>query len=310
MTDKSSLTSVVLALCIILIAGCDDRPARSSLRGHNNDELLDTNWDEQGERAQPLDLGQDWDAPAARARDGRTNLQLDPKRDVFWTVVLRTFTGPGHQQSAATMIRSCASIDPALASARIHTTSKGSMVVFGIFDRPESTEAQDALEFIKSIELRDRKVFPMALLTKINVRHARREFKPNELLGVRLQYPDVNPLYTLQVAEWGDFGSGELSLDEIQRRAEDEVRRLRSQGHEAFFHHNPDRRLSVITVGLFGRSAIDAASGLVSPEVEALMEKFPAQLANGEPLLEYIDPNRPGLGTRPVRPTLVLVPEL
>ena len=73
-------------------------------------------------------------------------------------------------------------------------------------------------------------------------------------------------------------------------------------------HHDDDLRLSMVTVGLFDHTAVDAESGLFAPEVDALLRKFPAHLVNGEPLRELLDRRRPGLGTRVQAPRLVLVP--
>ena len=36
---------------------------------------------------------------------------------------------------------------------------------------------------------------------------------PISLRAARRRFPGVDPLYTLQVAVWGDFESGELSLE-------------------------------------------------------------------------------------------------
>ncbi len=103
---------------------------------------------------------------------------------------------------------------------------------------------------------------------------------------------------------------GFARFNEIREHAESYTRKLRAQGFEAYFHHDDDRRLSMITVGLFDQTAIDAQSGLLSPPVEHLMRRFPQHLVNGEPLSEPVDRLRPRRGTRIQKPLLVLVPRL
>ena len=85
---------------------------------------------------------------------------------------------------------------------------------------------------------------------------------------------------------------------------------LRGQGYEAYFHHDEDRRLSMVTVGLFDKTAIDPESGIWAPEVKLLVRRFPARLVNGEPLREPVSRFQEDLGTRVQEPKLVLVPEL
>ena len=252
-----------------------------------------------------LDFGQDWATPSARPgqapAEGRTSI---------WTIVLGTFTSDDHVAAAADMLRRVRSLLPEPATARAHTTGRGSMVIYGAYSGPDDPDAQADLQRIKQTTIGGRPAFRWAMLSRIRLQSDPGRLHPLQLLSVRKRFPDVDPLYTLQVAVWGDFESGQLSLAEIRKRAEADTRKLRAQGFEAYFHHDDDRRLSMITVGLFDQTAIDPQSGLLSPPVEHLMRRFPQHLVNGEPLSEPIDRLRPRRGTRVQRPMLVLVPRL
>ena len=226
-----------------------------------------------------------------------------------WSLVLETFAQPGHQAAAANMLGELAKVSPELAAARVHTTAEGSMVVYGRYQNPQDAAAQRDLAWIKSVKLQGRPVFPRAMLTRIRKPAPPRSLHPFLLRAARLRYPKVDPLYTMEVAVWGDFGSGKLTLQEIQKAAEGYCHQLRTQGLEAYFHHDADKQLSSVTVGLFDRRAIDARSGFYSAEVEAMFRRFPAHLVNGEPLQELIDRDRPHLGTKVQTPRLVIVPK-
>ena len=63
---------------------------------------------------------------------------------------------------------------------------------------------------------------------------------------------------------------------------------MRAQGLPAFFHHDDDRRMSMVTVGLFGEDAYDAKTTLYSDEVMAIKKRFPKLKVNGEDLLKPI----------------------
>jgi hypothetical protein len=305
-SHKSVLLAAFVTIAAILAAACSspdttsEGPAGSSF---SDDQVAGTRT--------ILDLGEDWQvAPGRPAGRGDDRAQPAEGRSYYWTILLGSYTNEGHQSAAANMVRSCATIDARLGAARVHTTSSGSMVIYGAWDDPQAPAAQAALDWIKSIRLRDRPVFPRAMLTRINVRYAQKQFRAGELMSVRLRYPRVDPLYTLQVAVWSDFGSGRLSLEEIRRRAEAYARELRARGYDAFFYHDDDQRLSMVTVGLFDHTAIDPESGLYSEEVERLLTEFPEHLVNGEPLYEPVAPGTSERARRIQKPRLVLVPKL
>jgi len=109
-----------------------------------------------------------------------------------------------------------------------------------------------------------------------------------DLRRARLANPNARTLYSMEVAVWSDFGSGEITLEEIRRKAEAYTAQLRAQGLPAFFHHDDDRRMSMVTVGLFGEDAYDAKTTLYSDEVMAIKKRFPKLKVNGEDLLKPI----------------------
>ncbi len=148
------------------------------------------------------------------------------------------------------------------------------------------------------------------MLTRVTLRTSPTRLHPFALMSARHRHPKVDPLYTLEVAIWSDFESGKLSLDEIHRQAESYAKKLRVDGYEAYFHHDDDKRLSTVTVGLFDRTALDARTGLYGHAVEGVLQRFPARLVNGETLREPIDGRNPTRGTRVQQPRLVHVPKL
>lgn len=298
---KSLFGALAIALGAILVAGCASAgPAPPTRQG----ELSPAS----SAAGAPADeWGDDWvtatHAPSRRSRP-------TTERSTAWTVVLATFAAEGHAQAAANTVRQLGAAFPRLADARVHTTPSGSMVVYGLYESADSKAAQSDLKAIKTLAIADRPAFPRAMLSRIKLRPQAGGLHPHALMSARQRYPTVDPLYTLEVAVWGDFESGKLSLDEIHRHAEEDAARLRAQGYEAYFHHDDDKRLSMVTVGLFDRRAIDQRTGFYSPAVEALIRRFPAHLVNGEELGELIDRRRPSRGARVQQPKLVHVPKL
>lgn len=248
----------------------------------------------------------DDDASSRGDRGGDSDAQ---PAEVGWTILLGSFTGPEHEQQARRALGQYQAALPDLADAFITQTPRGSMVAYGSYSAPSDAAAQADLQRIKSIAVGQSRPFARVIMSPLtSPRPAGRAGSRFDLMTARDQHPDVNPLYTLQVAVWGDFESGTLSLAEIHRRAEDYAAKLRGQGVEAYVYHNDLAKLSMVTVGVFDSSSIDAEAGLMSPELATLRKRFPAHLVNGEEFHEPINRNLPNRGTRLQEPRLVEVP--
>jgi hypothetical protein len=222
---------------------------------------------------------------------------------------LATFTGDGHRQAADQARMSIVRQYPALSDAYVRSNTSGSVVMVGRFTGLDDPSAKPRVKAVQEIQdTRGARPFARAILSRLDT--SRRSGPPaaNDLRSARAMKPGNSTLYTLQVGIWSDFGSGEVSPDEIRRSAEGYCARLRSQGHAAFYYHDEDRRMSIVTVGVFGPEAYDARTTLFSPEVDALMAKFPVMLVAGEELLVRSDPRDPKSRMVPQRPMLVEVP--
>lgn len=272
-----------------------------------------------------LDLGEDWEGdrastrtPAripARAgtRGGAASQQQTAQSERGqWTIVLGTFSGDDHAQQARLVQQQVTAAVPEVRGAQVHSTERGSMLIVGSYAAADDPRAVADLARIKEANFNNMPVFARAFLTPMprarTASAAPASRSEYDLMKAREVYPDVHPLYTLQVAVWSDFDSGAISAAEIRRQAEAHAQRLRSQGHEAYVHHDDAARQSLVTVGLFNRTALDSSTGEYSDEVRLLMRRFPHHLVNGEELQEPIDRRRPDRGTRPQRTFLVIVP--
>ena len=129
------------------------------------------------------------------------------------------------------------------------------------FRAAEDPAARRLLRDVRAIERNGRAVFPRPMLVRIDPRKHPEDFGEMELLRVRGLFPDQT-LYTLQVEVWSDFGTGELSASQVRARAEEVCARLRREGWTAYVHHEVDRVISSVTVGLYDNRSIDAESGL------------------------------------------------
>jgi hypothetical protein len=317
-SHKTPLLALLGAVFALVAIGCGQDKTESATmnNGSSRAALNDTN-SPQAEEEALAKLAFDQPPAKSGSRSGQAGNTASPSA---WALVLGTFTGDGHETAAQTMIVNLRSVAPQLAAgSSVHITSKGSMVVYGRYSGRDDRRAKADLERIKAIEIRGRPLFNRVILTHLDQPTGNRQLNPHDLMAARQRYPDVDPLYTIDVGLWDDFGSGKMSWDKIRASAQSQCESLRSRGFDAYFYHDEQNQRSMVTVGLFDRRAIHPTSGMFSDEVMTIMAQFPERLVNGEPLLELVDPYaqrpvdkklREAPKTKAQTPKLVLVPEM
>ena len=312
-----------------MLAGCEDGPpkgstmaggSREASRDRLQDDELDPDlseaeWGEIELSSQNRPQGQASES-GSRASGGKdapaTATAAKP-----WTIVIATIGGDeaSDRQKAAEALQRVRELSPEVASARLIPTRSGLLIGIGAYADARDIQAQNDLERIKNITARGGRPFATAVLSRVptdTLPASTGKLHEHDLRGARLLFPNVDPLYTLQVGVWSDFESGEISADQVRRNAEKQTAELRSKGYDAYFYHDAERVISIITVGLFDKRALEMDEQLNTPvlseEVEKLLREFPVHLVNGEPMQEPIARNKPSLGMRPQRCKLVLVP--
>ncbi|MSR29281.1 MAG: hypothetical protein EXS03_06885 [Phycisphaerales bacterium] len=226
--------------------------------------------------------------------------------DRRWSVLLMSFTGDDHRQLAITACEQIRKRHPTLAEAFVRTKTKGSVVVVGRFKSPKDPEAKPTLKNAQSVVDGGVRPFARAMLTRWE---SSRDQNPGplDLRHARVINPEARRLYSMEVAVWSDFGSAELSVEEIRKKAEAHTRQLRTQGIEAYYFHDDDKRMSIVTIGVFGEDAYNPQTMLYSDAVEAVKKRYPNLLVNGEELMRL---KRPGSSeTTPEQTLLVEVPQ-
>jgi hypothetical protein len=236
--------------------------------------------------------------------------ERNAKDDEQFAIVVATFTGGGHQSAASAMRSSLGVRYPVLGSSlKVRERSRGSVITYGRYTGYDDPSAKDDIQMLRGIaSVQGIPLFGQVMLSKFKSPRARRQLHPYDLWTVRREYPTIVPIYTLDVAVWGDFESGQLPTKQRRTAAERYASELRSKGFEAFFYHNDQTELSSVTVGLFSYRALDPETGFYSVEVEAMLSRFPKRLVNGQPVLQYYDPHNPSQGSMEQKPCLAEVP--
>jgi hypothetical protein len=224
----------------------------------------------------------------------------------MWSIVLGTFAGPDHAQVAQVTRDRLAERIPEFSGATVRSTERGSTILWGQYPGADDPAAQSELKRLRSFEWQGARPFAKAFLSRPETTR-KPPTNPMDLRHLRIANPTINPLQTLQVAVWVDY-DGSVPLETIRRQAESYAGQLRSKGYEAWFHHDDDLKMSVVTIGAFGADAYDPKSTLYLPAIESLIKKFPAMLVNGEPLTVRVEAGRQRGPSVVEKPRLVLVP--
>lgn len=251
----------------------------------------------------PLPPGREPPARSSGAPDGRSASGEGGPR---WAVLVASYTQDDHRQIATAMRDRLAERFPRLRESYVERTSGGSVILLGRFDGPDDPRAQAALREVKAIEAEGQRPFVGAMLTRTAT--SSEPPGPFDVRRLRERFPNVVPLYSLQVAAWSTFGDRQVTPASVRTAADAYVRELRAKGFEAWIHHDENTATSVVTVGHFDATAYDPRSTLYAPEVESLMRRFPRHLLNGEELLIPVDPRRPEGPKKPQGCRLVEIP--
>lgn len=244
-------------------------------------------------------------AGAGKAKAGTaTPVESAPAR---WGVVLATFSDDGHQQMAKMACERLAETYPALKGCYARSTERGSVVMIGQFAGPKDDEARAMLDAVKAISPDGRaRPFGRAYLSRVQSGSGAARSPYDLVAAAKRKMPNAHPLFTFQVAMWSDFDSKTLTQDEIEQKAEAHCKMLRARGLESFVHHDQDKHMSIVTIGVFDSEAYDPRSTLFSPPVERLFKQFPSMLVNGEDLL-LPPPKGAPAGTAPTKQPCVLI---
>ncbi len=304
----------------ILVGGVACQPASNTRKATSKVRAprLELN---QTEPSKEADFGEDWDAVEGLLSSGGSSNDEDLLREAVvqgtkptvprYGICVGTFTSEAHRAEGNEYIRKLGLLLPGISEElSLYSETDLSMVLYGDFEGWNDPTVREATTKLRNVRIQGRKIFETPILTEVMPPRDPATIDPIELLSLRIKYPEARTLYTVEIAVWGDFESGELSTDRRHRIAEDYARSLRSAGHQAWFHHDEIKRMSTVTIGVFDHRAVDAESGIRSPAVERVVEKFPMRLVNGEPLMIPVIRGDLGSGTRPQKPMLVEVPEL
>lgn len=299
------------AVLLLGLVGCENQPGGSKAVDLPPKRAADSGSDRPA--ANPRNDPRSGREPASGSRPGSspglTGLATPRAIDQQgppWSIVLGTFSGDDHENAARDACEKLGERIPELRGAVVKSTPRGSMILWGSYVGPEDPAARKEVERLKAYEYKGARPFATAMLVRPEVTR-KPPTGPNDLRNLRRRFPKTDPLYSLQVAAWADF-DGTKKLEEIRRSAEAYAAQLRAKGYEAWFNHDDDLKMSVVTVGAFGNDAYDPKSTLYSREVSDLLKKFPQHLVNGEPLLIRTDPKNPRSTEFPQQSYLVQVP--
>jgi len=224
-----------------------------------------------------------------------------------WAIPLATSASSNHQLEIQDKFRALVAEFPQLRPGLwVHSNERGSKIMYGRFDGVDDESARAQLAMLKSLVSGDRRPFASSFIARVELGATAHV---HDIRTLRRRLPNVNPLYTLDIATWisSDEG-GEAEWTEMKRRAEAYAAQLRAQGVEAWFYHGESQRVTSVTVGAFDRTVVNPVSGLYDDAMRDLVRRFPVRLTNGEPLMLPVNPRDRNSPLQAQEPIVVEVP--
>jgi len=290
------LQSFAIAFWVVFMVHCGSETTSSHIqREANQGDIMDTST---------------WDFDDANAgQQPFTAPNYSQTKDQY-AIVVATFTGDQHAESATSTRAQLSMQYPGLGTMLVlRPRSRGSVLTYGDYAGYDDAQAKKDIAMLRRIPTAQKTpLFAQVMLMKFKASRHNERLHPHDLWTVRREFPTMVPIFTLEVAIWSDFDSGEFPNARRRAAAERYANELRLKGYEAFFYHNDEAQMSSVTVGLFGHNAVDAETGFYSYEVDAMLSRFPVRLVNGEEVFVYFDPSNPSLGSSVQPPILAEVP--
>ena len=199
--------------------------------------------------------------------------------DASWSILLESFIGAGHSDSAArTMARY--RMTTGLTEFWVASETSRSTVYYGKYSSENADQAKKDQARLKQLAATGQGFNPRSFIIAPVA-----QVQTGTPSDYDLRLAAINPqaIYTLQVAVYDDlYGEG------FRRAAEQHAARLRADGENAYFYHGP--RQSLVTVGVFYCGAVKVVqSGPRRGESEyhpyirdTLQAKFPDMMVNGK----------------------------
>ncbi|MEZ6189824.1 MAG: hypothetical protein R3C45_00860 [Phycisphaerales bacterium] len=212
-----------------------------------------------------------WDSlpadPKPRQVDNQKNFQ-DAAGGQGWAIQITEVLGSDRQDRARELtqrLRSEAQLD----NIWIEDIDNVAHIYHGRFANASDKGIRPALEKIQKIELDGERAFEKAQLVPL-VGQGRVIADPFDLR-------QFSGYYSLQIGFYD-----EAAGTDFRDIAEQAVRTLREEGHEAYYYHGPFR--SIITIGVFTYDQAFVSAGNVdtyAPHIRELQKIFPFNLGNG-----------------------------
>lgn len=205
-----------------------------------------------------------------------------------WALVLGTSTAENHREQAQKFIDGWRDACP-YTDMWIESDERGSILRYGSYPAMDSKAAQADLTNLKHFVYNNARPFAGAYLSRIASSPSGR-LREYNLIQARRLFPREDTVYSLQIgvyeAEKDTTTGNNTTTEEARRLAEQAVTQLRAQGEMAFYYHSPNR--SMVCIGAFPSSAVDAATGFYTPDVMALQRRYPHNALNGRTLNQKI----------------------
>jgi hypothetical protein len=217
-----------------------------------------------------------WDSLPADPKprqNQNTNGYQDAAGGQGWAIQLVQLTGNTRHDQAKELAQHIRT-QTTLADIWIEDMSDVATLYHGRFQQASDPAIRDALANVQQIELNDTHPFADSKLVPL--------IGDGRVIADPFDLRQFSGYYSLQIGFYDQaFGK------DFREAAEQAIRSLREDGHEAYYYHGPHR--SIIAIGVFNYEQAFVSAGnydTYAPHIRELQKTFPFNLGNGATILQ------------------------
>ena len=220
--QRSYISSMVLAMlgCMQSCSPASTNTERTH-SARTNGDIMDTST---------------WDFGDAPIEDNYAILKTEQLKDQY-AIVIGTFIGDQSISAAENMRIQLVMQYPVLSGqVAVRPRSRGSVLTYGDYEGYNDSRAKTDITTLRSMRTQNgNTLFAQVLLMRFKSLKTRQQLHSYDLWTIRREFPTMVPIFTLEVAVWGDFDSGQFPEERRRMAAEAYATELRKKGFEAFF---------------------------------------------------------------------------
>ncbi len=251
---KHSVPVLMVMMLFVVLTGCEPET-----------RIIRSSWDSLPADPKPRNAGTPGNDP-----------YQDPAGGQGWAIEVTQITGSTRHDAARELVKQLRT-GSGLSDLWIEDLNNTATIYHGRFKQASDPGIRNALAAVQQIEMDGVQPFANSQLVPLvgQGRAIADPFDLRQFIGY----------YSLQIGFYDAAYNGDF-----REAAEQAIRILREDGHDAYYYHGPHR--SILAIGVFSYEQAFVRAGTTdtyAPQIRALQKQFPFNMGNGSTIIQKKD---------------------